>query len=146
MKLINKFLDWLLFADFAGNLFYERGNNRYLAIKEINQLEKELIIVEADNKNILDFAKFTLAAISVIGTFILSMTVFCTEKVIKSIDPNDTYDYHNMISASVNLYSDILSIVIGIIFVTGNILMLAIKNNNIKIAVLKRIIDERKKK
>lgn len=146
MDLINKFLDWLLFADFIGNLLYERANNRYLSIKEIEQIEKELIIVEADNKTILDFAKFTLAAISIIGTFILSMTVFCTEKVIKSIDPNDTYDYYNMISASVDLYSDILLIVIGIIFVTGNILMLAIKNNNIKIAVLKRIIDERKKK
>lgn len=66
----------MLFADFAGNLFYERENNRYLSIKAIEQLEKELIIVEADNKTILDFAKFALAAISIVGTFSLSMIVF----------------------------------------------------------------------
>lgn len=87
-----------------------------------------------------------MAAISIVGTFSLSMIVFCTEKVIKSIDPNDTYDYHNMISATVDLYSDVLLMVIVIIFAVASILMLAIKNNNIKTAILKRIIDERKKK
>lgn len=146
MKLINKFLDWLLFADFAGNIFYERANNRYLSIKAIEQIEKELIIVEADYKTILDFAKYFMTAISIIGTFCLSMVAFCAEKSLKPIDPHDTYNYYNMILEAVSLYSDVLLIVAAMIFVTGSILMLVIKNNNIKIAVLKRIIDERKKK
>lgn len=48
-----------------------------------------------------------------------------------------------MISATVDLYSDVLLMVIVIIFAVASILMLAIKNNNIKTAILKRIIIKR---
>lgn len=134
MSLSKKIFDAWLFSDICGKWLYKKIYGKYNSINDIEKLKVELVLAEVRkmNNNLLDLKNiFAILSIVIVVHFNIINTI---KDIIKDIDTI----YTSHVLYVFFIFIVFMLIAIGLIFIANC--------DNMKVEVLKKIIEERQQK